>query len=109
MTRESRLSRLEQISDLMFDLRLKDLKKAAEARNASLDRLEGLAAAPAVGLDPITSARTDLLYQRWADQRRSDINLVLARQTADWLDSQDKARHAFGRVQVLRRFTDRPR
>jgi hypothetical protein len=41
-------------------------------------------------------------YQHWADLRRAEINLVLARQTVDWMEARGAAQSAFGRAEVLR-------
>jgi len=40
-------------------------------------------------------------YQLWADQRRAEINLTLARQTATWLEARTEAAQAFGKSQAL--------
>ncbi|MDT8857983.1 hypothetical protein RNZ50_23715 [Paracoccaceae bacterium Fryx2] len=102
MTQRDQLARLGQVSQLILDLRLSELHTAARARQDSLDRLAGLAAEPADGLSPIAAARAELHYQRWAEARRAEINLTLARQTADWLGAQAAARRAFGQAQALR-------
>ena len=46
-------------------------------------------------------------YQLWADQRRSDINLTLARQTVTWTEARQDAARAFGRDQALNRLIGR--
>lgn len=107
MTPRARIGRLQQIGQLMLDLRLTDLRTAAEARERSLDRLAALVPAPAPDLDPILAAQAELRYQRWAEQRRAEINLVLARQTAEWMTAQEAARTAFGKTEALRRLKDR--
>jgi hypothetical protein len=48
-----------------------------------------------------------VLYERWAEARRAEINLTLARQTAEWIEARDAARQAFGRADALRRLSDR--
>jgi hypothetical protein len=42
-----------------------------------------------------------LSYNRWAEQRRAELNLVMARQTADWIEARSEAQMALGRVQAL--------
>ena len=101
MSRKDQLVRLRQISGLILDLRLSELHTAARARAQSLDRLAGLAVPQASDLPPIAAAQAGLRYQRWADARRAEINIQLARQTADWLEAQATARRAFGQSQAL--------
>ncbi len=100
--RKAQLQALGALADLMLDSRLVALRAAAEARNASLARLDALNATPAAtDLPLIAEALASLGYQRWADARRAEINLVLARQTAEWLEARDAARTTFGRKQAL--------
>jgi hypothetical protein len=42
-----------------------------------------------------------LVYDRWADVRRAELNLVIARQTAEMLEARSEAGTAFGRLQAL--------
>jgi hypothetical protein len=42
-----------------------------------------------------------LAYDRWADVRRSELNLVIARQTAEWIETRVEAGTALGRLQAL--------
>ncbi|MDZ4096328.1 MAG: hypothetical protein U1D35_15630 [Paracoccaceae bacterium] len=107
MTRTEQMKRLGHLAGLILDLRLSELQAIARARQESLDRLAGLAVSPAGDLPPLVAAQTDLRYQQWADQRRAEINPVLARQTAAWFVAQDNARAAFGRNEVLRALQDR--
>lgn len=107
MTRRDQMARLEQVSRLVLDLRLADLHRTARQRQASLKMLEDMAAAPAADLPPVAAAQADLRYQRWVEARRAEINLTLARQTADWLEAQAAARRAFGQTQALRGVLDR--
>ena len=96
------LARLGTLTDLMLDARLADLRGAAAARDASLARLADLARpAAATDLPDMAAAEVEMRYQRWADQRRAEINLTLARQTAAWLDARQAATLAFGKSQVL--------
>jgi hypothetical protein len=107
MSKRQQMARLSQLADLILDVKLTDLHAAARARQESLDRLAGLAAAPATDLPEIAAAQAGLLYERWAEARRAEINLSLARQTAAWLDLQAEARQAFGRSEVMQTLRDR--
>ncbi len=99
---------LLDISRLMLEHRLAELTRAAAAREESKARLAGLSQ-PSAGTDlPLAvAAQASLLYERWAEARRAEINLTLARQTAEWIEARDAARQAFGRADALRRLNDR--
>jgi hypothetical protein len=97
------LARLSVLADLLRDARLEDLRLARVRREETQARLSALTAGPAEGLGPLAAAQTALLYQRWVDGKRAEINLQLARDTAAWLEAQAAARTSFGRAQVLNR------
>ncbi len=103
MTRQVQMQRLQQVAALMFDSKLIDLRAAARAMQETRDHLADLAVSPADpdGLPQIALAVAALHYDRWADTRRAELNLTLARQTATWLDAQGAARLAFGKTQAL--------
>ena len=96
------LEKMESIASLMLDKRLADLERAARARQESIDLLRGLEVPAADDIDPLLAARLSLRYQIWADGRRAEINLALARQTADWTMKRDTAQQAFARSEALR-------
>ena len=102
MNEREKLAQLQQVSQLLLDVKLLALDKAAKARQASLDHLAALnRPAPQTDLDPIIAGDVAMRYQNWADQRRAAINLDLARQTADWADARSAAALAFGRNAVI--------
>lgn len=103
MTKQDQMRRLQQVADLLFDAKLAGLKAAARAMQETKDHLADLVAAPAPSddLPQIALAVAGLRYERWADGRRADLNLTLARQTAEWLNARDAARLAFGKTQAL--------
>ena len=101
MSRKDQLARLRQLAGLILDLRLSQLHGAAQARAQSQARLAGLEVSEVCDLPPIAAAQAALRYQGWADARRAEINIQLARQTADWLEAQATARRAFGQSQAL--------
>ena len=97
-----RLRRIKQIGALLRDTRMMALDRAARARQSSLDRLAELdRPATAADLPPVVAGEVAMRYALWADQRRTEINLVLARQTAEWAEARQQASQAFGRAQVL--------
>jgi hypothetical protein len=101
------LGRLAVLAGLLRDRKLDELRAARLQREATQGRLAALVAGPAEGLSPIATAQSALLYQRWVDGKRAEINLQLARDTAAWLDAQAAARSAFGRAQVMDVLQDR--
>ena len=93
---------------MMLDIHLFALEQAAKARQASLNHLAALNKPPAPhDLNPITAGEVAMRYENWADHRRSDINLTLARQTAEWADARYEASLAFGRNAVIGKLQDR--
>ena len=106
------LSRLKDLAGLMLDNQLAHLRKTAEAKAQSeeaLARLGQQTEAQAQDLEGMAAALAGLAYQRWADARRTEINLVLARQTHDWLDARAAAQAAFGKAEALRRLAEKQR
>ena len=109
MKDREKLRRLAQISALLRGAKLHALQVAALARQASLDRLAALdAPQPLCDLPAIAAEEVALRYAIWADHRRSEINLGLARQTADWHRAQQDAALAFGRDQVVQGLANAP-
>lgn len=106
--KSGQIARLRPLADMLLEARLTALQAAAAARAASLDRLADLErAAPATDLPDIAAAEVGMRYQRWADQRRAELNLTLARQTAAWIEARQAAAQAFGRSQALRGLADK--
>lgn len=106
MDKRANLNRLTALSTLILDQHLAQLQASAAARNASLQRLQDLVPIPSDDSDTVTSATTLMRYEHWADSKRREINLVLARQTAIWLEARKGAQVAFGRADVLRRIEE---
>jgi hypothetical protein len=110
MSRASDLSRLAGLAQLMLDHRLGLLRTRADELDQSRMQLAAVndAAQPA-GLEPVIAQRVELVYDRWADVRRSELNLVISRQTVSWLDARSEAQTAFGRMQALQDLAARQR
>lgn len=108
MTKAQDLARLIDLAQLTLDHRLSQLRTASLALERSQGQMAEInrAANPA-DLPLITSARTEWTYQRWADLRRAELNLVIARQKAEYLSTCSAAKTAFGRVQALRNMSTR--
>lgn len=103
MRKRQQVEQLKCLARASLDRDLAEVKASADARDALLARLAGLEPAVAPGLDPMTAARIGATYQIWADARRAEINIALARSTADWLERREEAGKSFGRWQVLDR------
>jgi hypothetical protein len=97
------LRRLKALSDLILNQHLADLRACAAARNQSLQRLRDLVVEPDDQLGPCASAAAAFQYERWAELRRSELNILLARQTVAWIEARKAAEIAFGRLEVLRK------
>jgi hypothetical protein len=109
MTR-TKLQGLQRIADIMLDQQLSGLRQANAAQDETRGKL--LALDPVVDWDGCNlqaSAQAATLYQAWADIRRRELNLQLARQTAAVLQAQDAARLAFGRSTALTALKSRDR
>lgn len=103
MTKQQQLNRLRDIADFVLERRLAALQVATHAKLQSEVQLCGLAKphhAPA-DVPPVLAERVALMYQYWADGRRAELNMVLARQTANWIDARHAATEAFGKKRVI--------
>lgn len=102
MTRASEITRMADLAQLVLDHRLSHLRSTAAELDRSRMQIAALdqPAAP-TDLEPVTAEKVSLTYSRWADHRRSDLNLVIARQTVAWMAARGEAQTAFGRVQAL--------
>jgi hypothetical protein len=108
MSGAERLAQLARLAGMVRDLRLAELEAAGRARRESRERLAGLTLEPCpTDLAAIAAAQAEVRYQAWAEARRAEINLTLARQTAEWMEAQDAARKAFGRAMALQALASR--
>lgn len=103
--RKTKLAPIVQISDLIREQSLSKLHQAAQKRQQSLDALAALDTVSQRGAEGFWDASIRLKYEGWADSRRREINLQLAKQTANWLEAQTEARHDFGRCEALRKLS----
>jgi len=94
-------TQLQRLARMCLDRDLANLRKSADAKEALYDRLADLEPRPATGFDPVTAARVAIMHQIWADARRAEINVSLARSIALWLEARSVASKSFGRWQVL--------
>jgi hypothetical protein len=103
MSQLAKIKRLQQISDLILEKHLEQLRTTAAARNTSLQRLQDLTLHTDPDLIPPHFAKLQARYEGWAEKRRGEVNIMLARQTAEWMEQKDTALGAFGRAQNLRK------
>ena len=102
MTDREKLWQIATLSQLVLDGRLATLERVSRARQLSLDHLTELnRQLPPTDLPAIVAGEVAMRYQLWADQRRSEVNLLLARQTVEWVGARQAAAQAFGRNQAL--------
>lgn len=103
MTKQNQLTRLQQISQLVLDIKLLALTQAAAKRQQSLDLLTSLNE-PLVetDLNAVAGHRAAIQYQHWADTKRGEINVLLARQTVEMILARNDAGQAFSKNQALR-------
>jgi hypothetical protein len=103
MSRAKDLAKLGGLARLVLDHRLALLREAADRRDQSRQQIAALdQGAEPTDLPPLAAGQVGILYQSWADARRSELNMLLARQTADWLEARQNAQTAFGRAEALR-------
>jgi len=108
MSKAKDLSNLAGLAQLMLDHKLGVLKGTSDRLEQSRMQLSAInQPRQTVDLDPIMSSKVGLDYERWADARRGELNLVIARQTAAWLEARSDAQTAFGRVQALRKLAEK--
>ena len=103
MSKASDLGKLADVAQLILDHRLGQLRSAAAELERSSMQLAALnqPPSPQLDLEPMTAEKVARAYDRWSDVRRAELNLVMARQTADWIEARAEAQTAFGRVQAL--------
>jgi hypothetical protein len=102
MTRSKDLSRLSEVAQLLLDAQLGQLRQVAVQLDRSRKQLEAInCAAKPADLPVVAAEMVGLAYDRWADVRRSELNLVIARQTAEWIETRVEAGTALGRLQAL--------
>ena len=103
MTKARDMTRIAELAQLMLDHRLGQLRTTRNELDRSRSQLQAInTAAEPADLPLVAAQAVGLTYKRWADVRRSDLNLVIARQTADWIHTHEEAGTAFGRLQALR-------
>lgn len=111
MKGDPRLSRLLDLSALKREAALGDLSRQAARCRHLREALDGLdhPATAEPSLSVTEAARCAAMWTLWADRKRAELNLQLARQTAEWLAARDAARRDLARDEALRRLAARLR
>jgi hypothetical protein len=105
---QQKLAQLQALAQMVLDAQLAELRAIARARDESLAHLAHLNRSFAQSdLHPMAAAEAEIRFQRWADQRRAEINQTLARQTVLLDQSRSAAQLAFGRTTALSALRDR--
>ena len=105
---DERLERLRVIAEALRDVALADAARAADEMRQSQERLRALVhplpEAPVIS--PLALAAAQLRHDRWTTARRTEINQLLALQTAHAIETRASAARALGRAEVLRKLTE---
>lgn len=107
MKQNDKLSKLVRIAGMLRDKRMHALKCASAERNRTRSLLQNLAHGKPEEPQTIAEAQATLRYNRWADVRRAEINVVLAAKTAEWLQARSDAERALGQAEVLKKIYNR--
>lgn len=108
MKKDHDMARLVHLAEMSLDHSLGRLRSSRARLDQSRMQLSAInQTGLQVDLEPIVATRVGLGYERWADIRRAEFNMIIARQTADWLEARDAAQVAFGRVQALQALSRR--
>jgi hypothetical protein len=108
VTRARDIASLQALARLVLDHRLSQLRLAAIRREQSRQQIAALEVSPEpTDLGLAATGQVALRYQTWADSRRTELNTVLARQTAECLAAREEARQAFGKTEALRGIAER--
>ncbi len=100
----AKLGQLHALAQMMLDAQLLELRAIARAREESLAHLADLNRPfPPNDLHPVAAAEAEIRFQRWADQRRAEVNQRLAMQNVQMEEARLAAQMAFGRSSTLAR------
>jgi len=102
------LSQLSPVIEMKFQAAQRRLAQHRETVRGLQQQLKDLDAARdgnqarrPEGDDPATAAGANVLWQRWIDQRRKDINLELARLAAEKPALMEQLKRSFGKKEAL--------
>ena len=106
--RRPSLDRLVAVAGAMRDRDLAALRAAGKAREETRALISAIDPAAAASDDDPAAQVNALRYRLWAEGRRRDLNIALARQTADWLNCRAAAAQSFGKAAVLEAMRAKP-
>ena len=103
--RHKQILRLATITDAILESALLQLKIAAAARHSLEGQLAELDASRRAVIPDVESATSragsDLMWLKWSDLRRAELNKALARARVAEDEARRAAGRAFGRQQAL--------
>lgn len=99
------LDRLAAVAAALRERDLAALRAAGAAREATRARITAIDPAVDVPADDPAAQVNAQHYRLWAEARRRELNMTLARQTAEWLTCRDAAMRSFGRAAALDRIS----
>ena len=102
MRARARLQHLAALAEMQKEHDMARLKKLAQAREATRQKVAALSRPLPLAEDPALFAARQR-HAQWAQQQRLRLNHVLARQTADMLEQRRKSAKSLGRADVLAR------
>lgn len=102
MKPKSQLPQLAKLAAALRDKALLDLSTASETKSATERLIRAFGDQPGPWTDQtVLSHMIGEAHESWRQQRRARLNQQLARDSARFLDAQQKAASAFGRAVVL--------
>lgn len=101
MTAPDRLDRLLLLAEMIRDAELDRLTRASQRRAVALAALAAHDSGAARDTDTENSILIAARHDRWRALRRAELNTDLARETAAWSGTRERAARAFGRADVL--------
>lgn len=103
-----RLQDLQKVTDALYQKQFQSVQKllAEESRLRSavarLDQQSEPLSEPRAEISPLQATGADVMWQRWAEKTRANLNQELALVLAQKLQVMDRVRHAFGRNEAAK-------
>ena len=105
-TRTNQLARIADVVAVGYEAEQAKMRRLLRQEEELLARLDDLSPARARievggGLDPASLTGADLRWQTWAEARRKEINLSLARLRVEQAQAKSDLAKAFGRSRAV--------
>jgi hypothetical protein len=108
---DKRLKQIQQLTSMMLDAELFELRKISNEQKAKKDEIDALSAAQdarnkqlaaTTGLDAALQAGVDARWGRWRDKQARELNVARARLMAKMEQQRKSAQKAFGRDEAAK-------